>query len=267
MRIAFFLFACCLWIAVSDYGFAQSAGPLGNSADGAQNAAVPAPALRLIRAYPAQNLRYVDNRIVFPDGTEIVYDDGKTKEFEEMLDTSDIEDMFSMDYPREGVPGDLQDAGRSRCEAFFKKMYGDSARAVRKNLVRVPWFGTKVQFTSVNGAADRLRDVAREIERDHPELVPYMKSSGTFYWRKVRGASRQSAHSYGIAIDIAVKQSDYWKWTKPGASETDTVPYKNRIPLALVEIFERHGFVWGGRWYHYDTMHFEYRPEIVLSEQ
>jgi hypothetical protein len=20
--------------------------------------------------------------------------------------------------------------------------------------------------------------------------------------------------------------------------------------------------VWGGRWYHYDTMHFEYRPEL-----
>jgi hypothetical protein len=28
-----------------------------------------------------------------------------------------------------------------------------------------------------------------------------------------------------------------------------------------VEIFERHGFIWGGKWYHYDTMHFEYRPE------
>ena len=28
-------------------------------------------------------------------------------------------------------------------------------------------------------------------------------------------------------------------------------------------IFEKHGFIWGGRWYHYDTMHFEYRPELV----
>jgi hypothetical protein len=23
-------------------------------------------------------------------------------------------------------------------------------------------------------------------------------------------------------------------------------------------IFEKHGFIWGGEWYHYDTMHFEY---------
>ena len=28
-------------------------------------------------------------------------------------------------------------------------------------------------------------------------------------------------------------------------------------------IFERHGFIWGGKWHHYDTMHFEYRPELL----
>jgi hypothetical protein len=30
-----------------------------------------------------------------------------------------------------------------------------------------------------------------------------------------------------------------------------------------VEVFERHGFIWGGKWNHYDTMHFEYRPELL----
>ena len=34
-------------------------------------------------------------------------------------------------------------------------------------------------------------------------------------------------------------------------------------PHKIVEIFERHGFIWGGKWYHYDTMHFEYRPELL----
>ncbi len=33
--------------------------------------------------------------------------------------------------------------------------------------------------------------------------------------------------------------------------------------MEIVRIFEKHGFIWGGRWYHYDTMHFEYRPELV----
>ena len=29
--------------------------------------------------------------------------------------------------------------------------------------------------------------------------------------------------------------------------------------------FETHGFIWGGKWYHYDTMHFEYRPELLMT--
>jgi hypothetical protein len=28
-------------------------------------------------------------------------------------------------------------------------------------------------------------------------------------------------------------------------------------------VFERQGFIWGGKWWHFDTMHFEYRPEII----
>src|ERR1700737_4809713 len=31
------------------------------------------------------------------------------------------------------------------------------------------------------------------------------------------------------------------------------VPHE--IPLEIVHIFEQHGFIWGGKWYHYDTMH------------
>ena len=45
------------------------------------------------------------------------------------------------------------------------------------------------------------------------------------------------------------------------------IPYKNRIPHRIVEIFERHGFIWGGKWYHYDTMHFEYRPELLRGRR
>ena len=69
--------------------------------------------------------------------------------------------------------------------------------------------------------------------------------------------------SYGIAIDINTEYSNYWLWTNQGAGELDTLKYENRIPREIVEIFERHGFIWGGHWYHYDTMHFEYRPEIL----
>jgi hypothetical protein len=33
--------------------------------------------------------------------------------------------------------------------------------------------------------------------------------------------------------------------------------------MKIVDVFEKHGFIWGGKWYHYDTMHFEYRPELL----
>lgn len=223
---------------------------------------IPAGAAALLDAYPDMVKSYADNRLTLADGTEIEYDDGREKDFVTMLDHSDPEDMFSMTYSRQSPPEYLADAGRSRCEQLFKAMYGASAAEVRRHLVPVSWFGQQVDFTAVNGAADSLRAVAAELAA-YPELKPYLKSSGAFYWRKVRGAERQSAHSYGIAFDIAVDKSDYWLWKNSRAAETDRIAYHNRIPAQLVDVFERHGFIWGGAWYHYGTMHFEFRPEIL----
>lgn len=221
------------------------------------------PGIRaLLESYPDFISEIKDNKIFFKDGTTMLYDDGKEKDFVTRLDESDPEDMFFVRYQSLTTPEYLADAGRSRSEALFKKMYGSSAAAVQKKLVSVPWFGKNIRFTSANGAADQLKKVAAEIAQ-YPELKKWMDCSGTFYWRPVRGAKRMSAHSYGIAIDIAVKNSDYWLWKNPGASETKKIAYANRIPKKIVEIFERHGFIWGGAWYHYDTMHFEYRPEIL----
>ncbi len=218
----------------------------------------------LLEAYPDFITAIKDNKVYLSDGTDIPYNDGKEKDFLQKLDNSDVEDMFSLEYTsNHGVPKYLADAGRSRCELLFRKMYGSSAAEVSENLVDVSWFGEKIKFTAVNGAAEKLKQVAQELENS-PELKKYMKCSGTFYWRQVRGAQRLSAHSYGIAIDIAVDYSDYWHWKFPNASETDKVKYANKIPLKIVEAFERHGFIWGGAWYHYDTMHFEYRPEILI---
>ncbi len=41
----------------------------------------------------------------------------------------------------------------------------------------------------------------------------------------------------------------------------------NRTPREIMDIFEKYGFIWGGYWYHYDTMHFEYRPEILKKHE
>lgn len=236
-----------------------------DEADGAGG--IPAGARALIEAYPDFIKGYRDNRIIFRDGSEMIYDDGRDKSFVQKLDDADIEDMFSFRYDTSSwIPEFLQDAGRSRNEALFKKMYGRSAAEVRKHLVSVPWFGQSVLFTTVNGAAEHLKAVRDELAKLHG-MRAYLKSEGSFYWRQVRGAKRQSAHSYGMTIDIGGNYKTYWQWARPGAKETDKVPYRNKMPHEIVEIFEKHGFIWGGRWYHYDTMHFEYRPEILLMEK
>ncbi len=67
-------------------------------------------------------------------------------------------------------------------------------------------------------------------------------------------------HSYAAAIDLNARLSDYWLWTK---RQQGKFAWVNRMPFDIVDIFERFGFIWGGKWYHYDTMHFEYRPEII----
>ncbi|MBR1656353.1 MAG: M15 family metallopeptidase [Prevotella sp.] len=227
---------------------------------------IPLFAKKIIKVYPDFDIKYLDNSLIFSDGTKIIYDDGKDKSFIEKLDNCDIEDMFSMTYDVErSEPLYLNDCGRGRCEVFFKKMYGNNEAAVRKNLVPVDWFGQKLPFTKVNGAADSLGKVASELSQ-YPKFHKYLKNASSFYWRKIKGTNRQSAHSYGIAIDINTQYSNYWLWSNPKSSEKDKLKYENHIPHEIVRVFEKHGFIWGGRWYHFDTMHFEYRPEILNSE-
>ncbi len=115
-----------------------------------------------------------------------------------------------------------------------------------------------MKFNNVNGAAGQLEKAAEELKQLPNEFYKYLKNiGGTFVWRNILGTNRLSNHSYGTAIDINTKYSDYWQWNK-------SLSYRNRIPIEIVNIFEKYGFIWGGKWYHYDTMHFEYRPELSI---
>ncbi|MCK5249849.1 MAG: M15 family metallopeptidase, partial [Spirochaetaceae bacterium] len=38
-------------------------------------------------------------------------------------------------------------------------------------------------------------------------------------------------------------------------------------PEAVVEAFEKNGFIWGGKWFLFDQIHFEYRPELIILGQ
>ncbi len=219
----------------------------------------------LIEAYPQVLERREGNRLFFRDGgPPMTIDDGRTKDHAAMLADGDIEDSLLQIYPAgpcETAPERNADPGRIRSEPLLKRLYGGSEKQVAQTLRPVDWFGQTLRVTTRNGVATALEAV-RDALQKQPDLKRYLiPSAGTFNWRRVAGASNLSVHSFAAAIDLNTSHADYWIWSggKPG-----NVPgYKNRFPMAIVEIFERHGFIWGGRWYHYDTMHFEYRPELL----
>jgi hypothetical protein len=226
---------------------------------------------RLVKAYPDFIDRIEGNELVWKDGTRMRIDDGRgPKAFEEMLDRSDIKDMFVMTYPPgdKGLAPDVNfDPGRVRYAPFFTKMYGDCRTSnLAANAADVVWlkskYGKTIKFSRVNGAAAALQRVSDELDQLPDQFTEFLvPTQGTYNCRPIAATDRMSAHGWGIAIDIAAKHSNYWRWSKPDAS--GRVVYKNEIPWEIVRVFEKHGFIWGGKWYHYDTMHFEYRPELI----
>jgi len=225
----------------------------------------------LAAAYPkalqALEIRSDQRLLVCLAGQKFIYDDGITKTPEQRLDHPDIKDMFHDTYPlanpSDRLPKDF-DPGRYRVEGLFMALYGDSESAVASNCVVVQFCGHSVKFNARYGAADALRAVSADLTpllAQKPEIRSYVdKLAGTFNWRKVAGTESLSNHSFATAIDLNVKKAAYWRWVPP--TQLETFSRKN-WPTEIIEAFERHGFIWGGKWWHFDTMHFEYRPELL----
>lgn len=234
---------------------------------------IPIGLQKLIAAYPEQHFKASTNALIWSNGDTLVYRDSVNnvdKNFQLLLNQPDLEDQLSMPYPKGvdyPIPKRNHDPGRIRVEDFFLKMYGQNKEAVRKNLVEINFLDSKLLVTQINSIDKKLTKIAKELA-EHPDLKKYLENvGGTFNWRKIAGTNRLSTHSFGMTIDINVKYANYWRWAVGDKNEDGKRPivYKNKIPLEIVHIFEQNGFIWGGKWYHYDTMHFEYRPELLIE--
>jgi hypothetical protein len=224
----------------------------------------------LVAAYPDHLQAHDGQILIWKDGTRMPVSDGRSdKSFEELLANPSILDQFSIPYPlgtKLKVPALNEDPGRIRNEEFFRKMYGDCRKGeVERHLKPVAWLpsrkGGTLPVTTINNVADKLGQVSKQLEALPMEMTKYLvPSAGTYKCRAIAETNRPSVHSYAAAIDLNSRFGDYWLWTK---AKENKFSWRNRIPLAIVEIFERHGFIWGGKWYHFDTFHFEYRPELI----
>jgi hypothetical protein len=224
----------------------------------------------LINSYPKWISRREGNLLIMQSGEQFPISDGReNKTFDELLEHPDIDDMFYLPYPAGSElkqPPKNFDPGRVRFQRLFDAMYRDCKKGgVGNNLKSIAWLpkhsGGKVAITTVNRVDKALESVSTELDELDNNFLKYLKpSSGTYNCRSIAGTDVKSMHSYGAAIDINAKYSNYWRW----AHNLNDPKWENQIPIEIVKIFEKHGFVWGGFWYHYDTMHFEYRPELLV---
>jgi hypothetical protein len=241
----------------------MASAPLGDAPDGGDAPGIPPGLACLVDHYGGRAVIDADGAwsLELTNGIRLAWDDGRVKTTAQRIESPDLEDMLALRYPRgpiAPVTDVEQDPGRVRVESLFRATYGADARAVESALVDVKIAGHVVRIHErVAPALSRVAARIDALSRADPSLRRYFRAlGGTFNPRKIAGTDRSSAHAWGIAIDIDTSMSDYWRNAK------GEPVWKNRIPSAIVEAFEAEGFAWGGRWFHYDTMHFEWRPEL-----
>ncbi|MBT3318302.1 MAG: M15 family metallopeptidase [Clostridia bacterium] len=228
--------------------------------------------LALMMAYPNHiaGIERADGFIyvVMESGSRIVYDDMQSKDFGEKLANADLQDMMELAYPLGDIvlllEGDF-DPGRIRNYDLLMEVYGGSQSAIEANLEHVQIDAKTYQFNGENGVAFAMAAVFAELddiisdERVIEEFVYPLAS--TYYYRVIAGTDRLSLHSFGIAIDLKNVKTDYWRdaTREQGQARLDV------FPREIVAVFEENGFIWGGKWAHFDLLHFEYRPELIAK--
>ena len=203
--------------------------------------------LTLMIAYPesVQGVVKENDKVycVMASGKKILYDDKREKTHDEKLANADLQDTLEQIYPLNIIDNS----------------------AIEKNLKPLKYGYTNYQFNSKNNANFSLEQALKEVmplaqSRNDIGAILY-PASGTYNYRIISGTGRLSAHSYGIAIDLKSDPRDYWKWSTPEKGRSRLLEY----PRELIEAFENNNFVWGGKWGHFDILHFEYRPEIIIK--
>ncbi|MDR1325912.1 MAG: M15 family metallopeptidase [Treponema sp.] len=157
---------------------------------------------------------------------------------------------------------------------FYEKLLQCETRAEAfAHQKAITFFGSAVTVHEQTVAPlARIEQRINELEKEDEEISAWKKSLdsiGAWNWRNIAGSNSRSFHSYGTAIDLLMKaqpgKETYWLWTQQKGIDFRAVPEEDKLnpPHSVVGIFENEGFIWGGKWAVYDTMHFEYHPELI----
>jgi D-alanyl-D-alanine carboxypeptidase len=157
---------------------------------------------------------------------------------------------------------------------LLESLFGRTETEIRGHGKSVSFLGHGVFVNTVS--LEPLRAVEADLlaaAESDPSLERWISDldvAYSFIDREISGSGSRSYHSWGLAVDLVPRsyrgKHVYWRWSRVFNRDAwHRIPLSRRWspPQAVIEAFERHGFVWGGKWSHFDTIHFEFRPEIV----
>jgi hypothetical protein len=164
---------------------------------------------------------------------------------------------------------------RRRAQFFFDDLWRAHDRSESYERVKsLRFLGQSVLVHySILEELSLVEEKIREEAKTNAEVRRWINSLETltgWNWRTIADTQSRSFHAYGTAIDLLPRSLDgletYWLWAADRSPEWWAVPYSRRFhpPLAVIKAFESYGFIWGGKWTFFDTMHFEYRPELLI---
>ncbi len=207
--------------------------------------------------------------VITENGSRLVYDDFEVKDFETDV-LPDLQDTMDVLYYFGGVTGrSTTDPGRIKPYTLLDALYGHEKAEIADDLQKVAFFGQNLNMNAKYGAYEALSAAVTELGplmSADTTTVPYITpSSGTWNYRLISGTTVLSLHAYGIAIDFKFNSYDYWRWISTDQQEAIAIQRIADYPDAIYAIMEKYGFIWGGKWMHYDTVHYEYRPELIFK--
>lgn len=165
-----------------------------------------------------------------------------------------------------------------RSSDFHIALTGGIPRNLKDSIQDVRVLGFTVRLhTSIAEVLKKASDEILTLAKTDKSLDDFLASIRTisgFRNRNVKGSANVSMHAFGFAFDLIPYSYDnkvaYWKWAKVLYPDTwNKKPLNERwlIHPKAVTIFEKYGFIWGGKWPNYDTIHIEYRPALITNGQ
>lgn len=217
-----------------------------------------------------------DDVVFFVRGQAIHFQDGRMLAAARLGSGEECDPIFYR-YPLEPLsepppaPGEMP----QYCADLLEALWGDTELEIREHGRRVRFLDRRLFVNEL--LVDPLAAVERDIRQttarapEVREWIEEMEITYSFDYREIDGSRNRSQHSFGLAVDFVPSSYDgqaaYWRWSRVLDREGwHRIPIEDRWspPARVVEIFERHGFVWGGKWARFDMIHFEYRPEILF---